>query len=315
MTRPVPYTVRSLLGDAVLLALAIGLAVFAWLALDIHVPPPWTRPAQVATITVLALALALRFRARALGWGIVLAVGAVHLGWFLALQPRADRDWAPPLAHSVTGHVTDGIAHLENVRDFDWRDPDTATERWVDGTYPLDGIARVDLITSVWDDPDIAHILVSFLFEDGRDLAFSIEVRREADEDFSIRGGFLREFELALIAAPERDLVDLRVDARREEVRRYPTTLTHAQGADLFRAYVDLGNDLSVDPRFYNTITANCTTVAWSIAHVLKDDLPVDRRLLLSGRLPEYLEALGILDGDVDMATRKRDALIRPADG
>ncbi len=301
------------LGDGVLTLIAAGAAFFSWHALDIHAAPGLTLPLQLLTFAALAAGLGVWLKSRRLAWSVVGLTLAAHLGWFLALQPSGDRDWATPLAHSTTGTINGDIADLRDIRAFTWSDPDTAEEAWTQASYDLSKIERVDLLTSVWDDPDIAHIIVSFHFA-GRDpLAWSIEVRREAHEAFSIRGGFLRQFELALIAAPESDLIDLRVDARGETVRRFPTTLTPEQGAQLFRAYVELGNDLVAAPRFYNTVTANCTTVAWSIAHVLTDDdLPLDRRLLMSGRLPEYLEAQGVLPGDIPMAERMKTALITP---
>lgn len=301
------------LGDILLLLVAAAAGVFAWHALDIHAPEGLTRILQVLTLVVLAAGMLGWLRARRLAWSLVGLALVAHLGWFFALQPSADRAWAAPLTHSTTGRIEGNVARLQNIRSFAWSDPDTAEEAWINGAYDLTAIKRVDLLTSVWDDPDIAHILVSFHFADRDPLAWSIEVRREADEAFSIRGGFLREFELALIAAPESDLIDLRVEARGETVRRFPTTLTPEQGAKLFRAYVDLGNSLVEAPRFYNTITANCTTVAWSIAHVLTDDdLPLDSRLLMSGRLPEYLEDQGVLPGDIPMAERMKSALIVP---
>ncbi|MEM7710910.1 MAG: DUF4105 domain-containing protein, partial [Pseudomonadota bacterium] len=95
-------------------------------------------------------------------------------------------------------------------------------------------------------------------------------------------------------------------------VRRFPTTLTPAQGAILFEAYVDYANDLAARPRFYNIVFGNCTTIAWSLAHALRADLPLHPGLLLSGRLPEYLDTLGVLPGDVDMAARRAAALVSP---
>ena len=48
-------------------------------------------------------------------------------------------------------------------------------------------------------------------------------------------------------------------------------------------------------PRFYNTLTANCTTIVWQLARRVGAQLPLNWKLLASGYLPEYLEDLGVL--------------------
>ena len=58
---------------------------------------------------------------------------------------------------------------------------------------------------------------------------------------------------------------------------------------DLFLSYLQTGNDLKQTPRFYNTLTANCTTLAFDMARALSPTLPMDGRIILSGYLPEYL--------------------------
>ncbi|MEM8849897.1 MAG: DUF4105 domain-containing protein [Pseudomonadota bacterium] len=305
-------TFLKYLGDASLLIIAAATAFLAWHALRLHAPDGLTLPLQLLALAALAGAFGLWLWGRPFGWLAMATIIAVHLAWFFAMQPRADRDWAPDLARSTTGTVTDGIATLRDVRAFQWAPDGTATEAWETRTYDLSQITRVDLITSVWGHPDIAHILVTFQFADGNDVAWTIEARRQIGESFNATGGFLRQFELATIAAPESDVVDLRVTARGEQVRRFPTTITPDQGATLFQAYVDYANDLAARPRFYNIVFGNCTTIAWSIAHALKADLPLHPGLLLSGRLPEYLDELGILDGDLDMAARREAALIPP---
>jgi hypothetical protein len=93
-------------------------------------------------------------------------------------------------------------------------------------------------------------------------------------------------------------------------VRRFPVTLTAEQRRDMFMSYVALAQDLERQPQFYNTIAANCTTVVYGLARTLKSDLPIDLSLILSGRLPHYLEDLGVLGGEGDMQSRFDAALL-----
>lgn len=250
------------------------------------------------------------FYKRRWGWlGFVLSA-VVVTGWYQTIQPRADRDWATDVANGVTARVDDTHVTLGNLRDFDWQSADTATERWITQNYDLDLLDSVDMMTSVWGDPDIAHLLVSFGFTDGKRVVFSVEIRREEGENFSEIGGFFRQFELVLIGATERDIVKLRTDYRGEEVRVFPVDLTPDQRRAMFMSYVGLAQDLERKPQFYNTISANCTTVVYGLARNLKSDLPLRKSLILSGRLPQYLDELGVLGGDGTLSERHDAALL-----
>jgi hypothetical protein len=64
----------------------------------------------------------------------------------------------------------------------------------------------------------------------------------------------------------------------------------------LFLSYVAQANELVDAPRFYNTITVNCTTLIYHMMRHIVGYLPWDYRLLLSGYLPEYVYKVGGLD-------------------
>ena len=63
----------------------------------------------------------------------------------------------------------------------------------------LDQLRSADLVLSYWMGPAIAHTLISFGFEDGRHVVFSLEIRKERGESFSALGGFFRKFEMTLV--------------------------------------------------------------------------------------------------------------------
>lgn len=260
-------------------------------------------------LAVLA-AVAARMRRRRLGWA-VLAIAALGIaGWYATITPREDRDWAIDVSRGVKAQVAGEIVTLSDIRDFDWTSETAATPRWISRSYDLRELRSLDMITSVWDNPDIAHLLVSFGFADGEHVVFSVEIRREAGEKFNELGGFFRQFELVLIGATERDIVRLRTNYRHEDVRLFPIELSPDQLREMFMAYVGLAQQLEEKPRFYNTLTANCTTVVYQLAHVLKADLPLDWRLVLSGHLPDYMAALGVLGGEGPVALRAEAARI-----
>ncbi|WP_299655589.1 DUF4105 domain-containing protein [uncultured Jannaschia sp.] len=297
--------------SAALLAVAlILLMVWTITAVAFQIDRPlWPIVGAVLGVAVAAVSAVARCDLR-LGWlALIVCLAAIVL-WWSAIVPRQDRVWAPDVAYNVTAEIGSDVATVHNIRDFDWHSEDSATVRWTSGVYPLDAITSVDLVTSVWDSPAIAHVLVSFGFADGRHLAFSAEIRREADETFSSIGGFFKEFELALVAAKESDILKLRTNIRREDVSLFPLRLAPPQARRLFVSYLERGNELAKAPEFYNTITANCTTIAFRLARLVEGGLPLDWRILLSGYLPSYLYDLGILKTDLPLEETLRRARI-----
>jgi hypothetical protein len=110
----------------------------------------------------------------------------------------------------------------------------------------------------------IAHTLISFGFADGRFLTFSIEIRKEKGESFSAIGGFFKHFEMSLVAADERDILRVRTNARRGHAS---VPRDDAQGGHALAVprLPDEAESLKRQPQFYNTLTANCTTIVFEM--------------------------------------------------
>jgi hypothetical protein len=123
--------------------------------------------------------------------------------WWTRLRPTNDHVWADDVARMTTGTVDGDRVTLHNVRNFDWRSPSDHIQRWETRSYDLDRLQSVDMIMSYWAGPAIAHMLISFGFDDGSYVVFSVEVRRQKTQEFSEVGGFFKEFELSIVAANE----------------------------------------------------------------------------------------------------------------
>jgi hypothetical protein len=221
---------------------------------------------------------------------------AALLIWWTRLRPTHDGDWADDVAQMTTGTVDGNRVTLHNVRNFDWRSNTDYTPRWEMRTYDLDRLRSVDMIMSYWRGPAIAHMLISFGFDDGSHVVFSVEIRRRKDQDFSEIGGFFKDFELSIIAADELDVIRLRTNVRGENVYLYRLQLPIAATRSLFLGYIGEANNLDIAPRFYNTITVNCTTLVYQMMKRIVGRLPLSYRLLFSGYMPEYVYRVGGLD-------------------
>ncbi|WP_163574479.1 Lnb N-terminal periplasmic domain-containing protein [Halomonas faecis] len=267
-------------------------AAALWFRLSL--PTPW-RQLTLVLWAVMALGLVtLGFqghRGSALGGQIALL--AVLSLWWFRLRPTHDRPWADDVLHLATGRVTEGQLTLDRVRHFEWQTRDRARVHWEPRHYDLARLDSADLIVSSWGRPGIAHVMVSFGFGGETFVVFSVEVRRQKGERFSEIGGFFRQYELAIVAADERDAVRLRSNVRGETVWLYRLDMSRHAIRSLLLAYVDEANRLAREPRFYNTITANCTTLVFAMARRLGAVLPIDHRLLLTAKLPEYAYRVG----------------------
>jgi hypothetical protein len=72
--------------------------------------------------------------------------------------------------------------------------------------------------------------------------------------------------------------------------------MTPAAIRSLFLAYVDEANSLVDRPRFYHTLTGNCTILIFRMLRRIVGPLPLSYRLWLSGYMPEYVYGVGGLD-------------------
>jgi hypothetical protein len=223
------------------------------------------------------------------------AFGALLI-WWQRIAPSNDRIWADDVAQMTTGTVDGNRITLRNVRNFDWRSNTDYTQRWETRHYDLDRLNSVDMIVSYWTGPAIAHMLISFGFDDGEHVVFSVEIRRERIESFSEIGGFFKEFELSVIAADERDVIRVRTNVRGEDTYLYRLRMPVSAMRSLFLGYIDEANALVRTPRFYNTVTVNCTTLVYQMMQRIVGYLPLNYRLIFSGYLPEYVYRVGGLD-------------------
>ncbi|MCB5188302.1 DUF4105 domain-containing protein [Methylobacillus caricis] len=302
------------LSSRVLFCLALLLST-AWGAFALYYQFPFSQALKIlAAAAWLGVAgaslLAGRRYGATRGSLLYIAALALLLSWWHSLAPSNEREWADDVAETTTAIQDGSVVTFSHVRNFDWRSETDYTPRWEQRRYDLDQLQSVDMLLSYWTGPAIAHTLVSFGFSDGRYLVLSVEIRKERHESFSEFGGFFKQFETSLIAADERDIVRVRTNVRDEDVYLYRVNMPPAAMRKLFLSYMAEANKLAEKPRFYHTVTANCTTIVYHMVHQIIPGLPMDYRLLLSGYLPEYLYNIDGLDTSLPLeALRQRSRI------
>ena len=233
---------------------------------------------------------------------------ALVLAWWFTLQPSNDRDWQPDVAVLAYADIVGNEVMVHNIRNCDYRTETDFDVRHYDKTFDLDGIRTVDLFMVYWGSPLIAHTMVSFGFDGGDYLCFSIETRKEKGEGYSAVKGLFRQFELVYIAADERDLVRLRTNYRQgEEVYLFRVNGSPRQVRTFFLAYVRRMNELKQRPEWYSALTQNCTT-SIRTQRAATDRAPWDWRLLANGHGDELLYEHGLIATNLPLAELKERA-------
>ena len=278
----------------ILVSVLVILPVTAWgaLALWFRLPAPEGARALAAGLFAalgLATIAALFLRRSLVGLTLFALVFGALILWWSTIRPPLDGDWAPDVARQTTGTIDGDILTLSDLRDFDWRTDHDFTERWVKRSYDLSKLKTLDLFLAYWAGPEIAHVIMSFGFEDGDHIAWSVEVRREKTSEFSPVADAFKSHTLIYLATTEVDSVRLRSNVRGEDVRLYRLNTPPEQARALLTQYVVEATALAERPKFYNSITANCATVVFKIVRAAGGTFPFDWRLVVNGFLPGYL--------------------------
>jgi hypothetical protein len=226
-----------------------------------------------------------------------LATGA-FLFWWSTIEARNDRLWQPDVAELAAAEIDGDQVTLRNVRRFTYRSSDDFTPAWHDRTVDLADLQTLDLYAVYWMGDAIAHIMLSFGFGNQEPITISIETRKELGEDYSTIAGFFRRYELYYVVSEEPDVVALRTTYREppEDVYLYRVDVPPEAIRRLFLHYLGEINRLNDEPKWYNTLTTNCTTAIATHVRALGGDLPLTWRVILSGYFPSLLYDRGVLD-------------------
>lgn len=227
-----------------------------------------------------------------------LVVFAALLAWWLRIPASNDRDWQPEVAVAPWATVEGERVTIHGVRNFDYRTETDFVARWEDRTYDLRKLDSADLIAVYWAGKAIAHIMLSFGFEGKDYVPVSMETRKEKGESYSSLAGFFKKYELVHVVADERDVIRVRTTYRQpqEDVYLYRLRMPRENIRRVFLDYLRAMNELREHPRFYNTLTTNCTTSALVHTRVNPGSPPMSWKVLLSGYVPDYAYELGRLD-------------------
>ncbi|PTL80783.1 DUF4105 domain-containing protein [Vitiosangium sp. GDMCC 1.1324] len=254
----------------------------------------WWRYGAVLGL-LLAVGLAWRLASREVALGALATLCAAVFVWTRTVQPSLTRDWAPDLVRAARAEVQGPLVTLQDIRDFRYRSTTEWDAAWYSATYDTRELVRAWFIVEPFSGFEgAAHTMVSFEFAGDRFVSFSVEIRRERGETYSVLGGLFRQYELIYVVGDERDLIQLRSNYRGDDVYLYPVRASQERTVAFFLDMVHRMNALHEHPEFYNSFTNNCTTnLVRHLEKVSDTDVPYDHRTLL----PAYSDALAFALG------------------
>lgn len=243
---------------------------------------------------------------------VFIAAFVILIIWWRTIKPSNDRDWQRDVAVLATADVEGDLVTVHSVRNLDYRSETDFTLRYYDKTYDLGRLTAVDLMSVYWMGPAIAHVFLSFVFEDLDYLAISIELRKKRGDVYSALKGLFKQYELCYVVADERDVIRLRTNFREptEQIYLYRTRITKEDARNLFLDYIERINHLAKHPRFYNTLTSNCTTNIRLHTRGFHARVPFSWKVMLSGYVDKFVYDLGGLDDSMPFEELKRRSLI-----
>jgi hypothetical protein len=267
-------------------------------------------------------------RQRAWGRGLSLLVRRVALGasllalvWLgyrlLVLQPTNRRDWEYGVETLPHITINGDLVQVQHVRDFRWSADAPLSSDYVERSFDVQRLERVWFIEEpftmapFYGFEGVAHTYFVFDFQDQAPVAISVESRRERGEGYDSIHGLFNEYELIYIWGTEEDLTGRRAVLEKNQLYMYPLLGSMDSARRLFLDLADVSQQLETQPRFYNTLTSNCTNELAKAANLAQPGaIPPNIALIFPGYSDNVLYDLGFIPNDAPLETvRQRYAI------
>ncbi|HSK79269.1 MAG TPA: DUF4105 domain-containing protein [Thermoanaerobaculia bacterium] len=233
---------------------------------------------------------------------LILVLAAVA---YFSIRPSNARTWSGDQTRLPSATFEGDLVHVKDIRNFHYRSTTDYDPAWYDKTFDLRELESLWFMVEPFDEgKGAAHTLVSFGFTGPAGpeyLAVSVEIRKEAGEEFSVVKGILRQYELMYVVADERDLIQLRSNYRKDDVYLYPIRAPKERIRAMLVGMLERANRLREEPEFYNTLTNTCTTnIVRHVEEVAPGRIPRFRReVILPGYSDRLAYDLDLLDTDL----------------
>jgi Domain of unknown function (DUF4105) len=253
-------------------------------------------------------------------------LGYIFLGFIAALlllylfasfkTAKNDRDWDPTVKILPKIQINKNIVEAKDLRDIVYEGKDKVKSiSYYNDTFDTNKIKKVYFLLNPFvGHPSFAHTFFVFDFGAGKSVSVSVEARKEVGESYSTVKGLMNNFEVAILWGSERDFVARRSVYFDESLYRYDLDISTTTARGLFIDLANETNKVQETPRFYNTLTENCTNIlADSANRVNKDSIPWNSARIFTGFADRELYDLGLIRSEGrDFLSLKEGADITP---
>ena len=211
------------------------------------------------------------------------------------------KPWGDYCLHQSSATIDEetGDITFSHVRDFTWHKDREKEALWLE-----DITVNVNEIKDVWYIVDhffaykgVAHLMMTFEFNDGRCFTFSFEARRTVDDSYHPWHGLWRAYEMYLVMGTEKDLVGIRAFKRGNQVHRYRTVTSRRREKQFLMSFAREMQSLHEKPVFYHSLTNSCSTILRKMINdVSPIKIPMIWRVLLPGHSARMGFKLGLLE-------------------
>lgn len=220
---------------------------------------------------------------------------------FAILKPSQNRNWEVGLEKLSKISIENNLIKIENLRDYKYDVGQITSFDYLNRTVNIDEIEKVWFVLEPFTKFDgVAHTYFVFDFKNEEPIIISVEARREKGEDFSAFLGTFNKFELIYLWGTEKDLTLRRILVEDSKVYMYPLNISQNGSKQLFLQLATTTQSLENQPRFYNTLTSNCTNeLAKAANKVKKNAIPFNLALFMPGYSDELLYKLGYIPNNI----------------
>jgi len=185
--------------------------------------------------------------------------------FLLVTNPSLSRNWSPdqflmPSVEFIKDDSKHGTVRIKNIRNIHYRTTRDYDLRYYDREIAVDDVQSVWLAIAPFTGFGAAHAFISFGLADGTYLAVSIEIRRRMGKHFDPVKAFFRQFEIMYVLSDERDVIGVRTNIIKYNVRLYPVHTSKDTIRAVFCDILIRADKLGKEPEFYNTLWNNCAT-------------------------------------------------------
>jgi len=231
---------------------------------------------------------------------LYLVLAFFFIYFFILIRPSNYRDWEFGQENPPRFEVNNNLISVKGVRDFHFEPQKITAINYIDRQVDINNLERVwFLIEPFGGNEAVAHTYFVFDFKDSPPLAVSVEARREKGEKYDAFIGVFNKYELIYIWGTESDETIRRVIFENNKLYMYPLKISEKGAKKLFLQLAETSHNLETTPRFYNTLSSNCTNELAKAANAVKPGaVPLNIALFLPGYSVKELYKLGYLPTD-----------------